>query len=176
MNAQYDLAVDPTPPDLVLLPGGGILERRDAAYRFTVYGSPAPQGSKSFKGTFTGKDGRTHAMMGEASKKVAPWRQDVKAAALVAREGRAPLDCAVKVRMIFTMPKPASAPKTKRTYPMRMPDLDKLCRSTFDALTQSGIIADDARCVRLEAAKVFAGEDPEALEACGALIEISVVA
>ncbi len=146
------------------------------SYRIVVYGSPAQQGSKSFKGTFQGKDGRTHAILTESSKSVKPWRQDVKAAAELARNGRAPLDCAVKVRMIFTMPKPSSAPKTRRTYPMRLPDIDKLCRSTFDSLVQAGVIIDDARAVRLEAAKVFPGEDPDALESTGALIEISVIA
>lgn len=178
MNAQqYDLVPDPTPPDFMLLPGGGVLQRNQVAtYRIVVYGSPAPQGSKKFLGTYKGKDGRTHGIMGEDSKRTKPWREDVKAAALLVRNGRAPLDCALNVRIIFTMPKPASAPKTRRTYPMRMPDIDKLCRSTFDALTQAGVMVDDARVVRLVAAKVFPGEDPDALEACGAVIEISVIA
>ncbi|WP_312681328.1 hypothetical protein [Stenotrophomonas chelatiphaga] len=45
--------------------------------RIVVYGSPAPQGSKSFKGL--AKSGR--AILVESSKKVCPWRQDVKLAA-----------------------------------------------------------------------------------------------
>ena len=104
-------------------------------YRIVVYGSPAPQGSKKFVGTFTGRDGRTHAKLIESSKAVRPWREDVKTAALLARNGAPPLDGPLIVRMVFTMPKPSSAPKTRRTYPMRMPDLSKLARSTEDALT-----------------------------------------
>lgn len=141
-----------------------------------VYGTPGPQGSKKFLGTFTGKDGRTHAKLGESSKKVRPWRQDVKGAAEVVRAGAAPLDCPLSVRMVFTMPKPVSAPKRKRTWPMRTPDLSKLCRSTEDALTQAGVWRDDARVVNYERlAKVFPGEDPEALEAPGVRIEIKPV-
>lgn len=134
-----------------------------------VYGIPAPQGSKKFVGM--AKSGR--GILVESSKKVRPWRQDVKAAALQMRGGAMPIDAPVSVRMVFTMPKPASAPKTRRTYPMRMPDLSKLARSTEDALTDAGIWADDARVVEYERlAKVYPGEDPEALESPGVRIVI----
>lgn len=147
------------------------------SYRIVIYGSPAPQGSKKFVGTFTGRDGRTHAKLVESSKAVRPWREDVKAAALLVRNGRPPLDVALRVRMVFTMPKPASASKRQRTYAMRRPDVSKLARSTEDALVDAGILTDDARIVEYtRLAKVFPGEDVDALEACGALIEIAVIA
>lgn len=134
-----------------------------------VYGIAAPQGSKKFVGT--SKSGR--GILVESSKKVRPWRQDVKAAALAVRGGAIPLDEALSLRMVFTMPKPASAPKKARTFPMRMPDLSKLARSTEDALTDAGIWSDDARIVEYtRLAKVYPGEDPEALEAPGVRIEI----
>lgn len=136
--------------------------------RIVVYGNPAPQGSKKFVGMVNG-----HGMMAESSKKVKPWRQDVVAAALEVRQGAAPLDGPLIVRMVFTLPKPKSAPKRRRSWPMRTPDVSKLARSTEDALTTAGIWADDARVVEYERlAKVFPGEDPEALEACGVVIEI----
>jgi crossover junction endodeoxyribonuclease RusA len=148
-----------------------------ARIRIVVYGSPAPQGSKAFKGTFVGKDGRTHGIMAESSKKVRPWRNDVKEAALLVRNGAPPLDGPLAVRMIFTVPKPASAPKRRRLYPMRKPDVSKLARSTEDALTDAGIWTDDARITEYtRLAKVYPGEDPDALEACGAIIEITVIA
>lgn len=134
-----------------------------------VYGSPAPQGSKRFVGR--NKQGR--GIMVESSKRVKPWREDVKAAALAARNGAAPIDSAVIVRMVFTVPKPSSAPKSRRTYAMRKPDLSKLVRSTEDALVDAGVLADDARIVEFSRlAKVFPNEDPEALEAPGVRIEI----
>lgn len=132
-----------------------------------VYGTPGPQGSKRHVG-----NGR----MIESSKKVKPWRADVKAAAEAVRNGAAPIDGPVKVRMVFTLAKPSSAPKTRRTWAIRKPDLSKLARSTEDALTDAGLIKDDARIIEFERlAKVFPNEDPEALEAPGVRIQISPV-
>lgn len=154
---------------------------RDIA--LTVYGLPAPQGSKSFKGMTKGKDGKKpRAILVESSAKVKPWREDVRAAAadlllrLACSRGvpqMQPLDGPLRVRMVFTLPKPASAPKRRRTWPDRMPDLSKLIRSTEDALTSAGLWKDDARVVEYaRAAKVYPGEDPEALHAPGVRIVI----
>lgn len=146
--------------------------------QITVYGTPAPQGSKNGRAIwrkgengareFTGK-----IAMHESSKKVKPWRQDVKAAALAVRNGAEPIDGPIVVRMVFTMPKPLSAPKRKRTYPDKKPDLSKLARSTEDALTEAGIWRDDARVIGYQRlAKVFPGEDPEALDTPGVRITV----
>lgn len=141
--------------------------------KIIVYGSPAPQGSKRFAGIQSNGHGGQTGRLVESSKKVGPWRQDVKAAAIAARNGAAPIDGPIVVRMIFTLPKPTGAPKTRRTYPCRKPDVSKLVRSTEDALTDAGVIADDARIVEYErAAKVYPNEDPEALECPGVMIEI----
>lgn len=75
----------------------------------TVTGTPAPQGSKSFKGMING-----HAVLAESSKKVKPWRIDVKEAAeaWIRKNGlQAPLDEPLVVSMVFTLKKPASGPK-----------------------------------------------------------------
>lgn len=134
-----------------------------------VRGMPAPQGSKKFVGTT--KSGR--GLLVESSKKVKPWRQDVVAAAIEEMAGAAPLDGPLVVRMVFTMPKPGSAPKRRRTWPDKKPDVSKLARSTEDALTTACVIADDARIVEYERlAKVFPNEDPEALSSPGVRIEI----
>jgi Holliday junction resolvase RusA-like endonuclease len=136
-----------------------------------AYGSPAPQGSKRHVG-----GGR----MMESSKKLRPWRQDVKAAAeayIATRAPWAPIDAPVLARMVFTVPKPASAPKTRRTYPCRMPDVSKLVRSTEDALTDAGVWKDDARVVEYSrVAKVYPGEDPEALDRPGVRIIVEALA
>lgn len=133
-----------------------------------VYGIPGPQGSKSFKGMRGG-----HAILVESSKKVKPWREDVKAAAEAVRAGAAPLDCPLRLHMVFTLPKPASAPKRRKTWPMRTPDLSKLARSTEDALTRAGIWRDDARVVEYGLlAKRYPGEGSGALEAPGVWIKI----
>lgn len=135
-----------------------------------AYGDPAPQGSKRHVGK---------GVMIESCKRVKPWRENVAAAALEARVAEAfapPLDGPLRARMVFTLRKPASAPKKRRTYPDRKPDLSKLIRSTEDALVQAGAIADDARIVEFtRAAKVFVGEDPEALDATGVRIEVETI-
>jgi Holliday junction resolvase RusA-like endonuclease len=129
-----------------------------------VYGIPAPQGSKSFKGMRGG-----HAIMIESSKKVKPWREAVKWAALEAG-GR--ITGPVEVEMYFTLPKPKSAPKTRVTFPDRKPDLSKLVRCTEDALTDAGTWEDDSRVVRTTSMKVFPGEHPMSLKVPGAVILI----
>jgi hypothetical protein len=69
-----------------------------------VYGAPAPQGSKRHLGK---------GVMVESSKKVKPWREAVKHAALEVR-GRMPaMTGPVHVTVCFTVAKPASAPKTR---------------------------------------------------------------
>lgn len=144
-------------------------------YRFPVYGVPAPQGSKAFKGMRPGKDGRMIANLQESSKKVKPWREAVKFAAIEQRlrVQAEPLDGPLWLRMVFTLAKPASRPKTRKSYPDTKPDLSKLQRSTEDALTDAGLIKDDARIVEyLRAAKVFPGEDPEALDTPGVMIHV----
>ncbi len=136
-----------------------------------VYGLPAPQGSKSFKGMVNG-----HAKLAESSTRVKPWREAVKAAAFDKRTGvGVAVSGPVSVEMIFTMPKPKSAPKTRRSWPDRMPDLSKLVRSTEDALTDVLMWEDDARVVRCLSMKVFPGEHRDALEMPGALIRIAAV-
>ena len=108
----------------------------------TVIGIPAPQGSKSFKGLT--KSGR--GIMVESSKLVKPWRQAVTYAAIEAmlqpgHSSDRPMLCGpVRVDIEFVLPKPKSAPKTRWTAPDKKPDLDKLCRSTFDALVDAGVI------------------------------------
>ena len=136
----------------------------------TVYGLPAPKGSKSFKGM--SKAG--HAIMVESSKKVKPWAESVKWAAMEYR-GNMHIAGPVSVSMVFTLPKPKSAPKRRVTYPDRKPDIDKLCRSTLDALVAVGSLEDDARVVCLTSRKVFPGEDPDSLMCPGAVISIEQI-
>lgn len=135
-----------------------------------VYGKAAPQGSKRHVG---------RGVMIESSKAVKPWRDDVRNAALEAIEGVdswVPLDGPLLVSMVFTVRKPASAPKRRRTWPDRMPDLSKLCRSTEDALTTAGAWRDDARVIEYgRLAKVFPGEDRDALDRIGAVIRIWLI-
>lgn len=144
----HGMAVElPDPPDVELI----------------VIGEPGPQGSKS-------QD--RHGRMFEACKKVKPWREAVAWAARAAMGDRPPLTGPLRCEMIFTLPKPASAPKRRQTWPDRKPDIDKLARSTGDALTTARVWEDDARVVELVAAKRYPGEGADALPHIGAVIRV----
>lgn len=147
--------------------------------QFDVFGMPAPQGSKKFVGTNKAGSG----ILVESSKKVRPWRHDVKVTGLeVIRSASTqfpeyasqyPIAGPLWVSMVFTMPKPASAPKRRQTWPDKKPDLSKLARSTEDALVDAGLILDDSRIVEyVRLAKVFPGEDPQSLRSPGVSITI----
>jgi Holliday junction resolvase RusA-like endonuclease len=138
---------------------------------FFVAGNPAPQGSKRHVG---------NGVMVESSKAVKPWRQDVAAAArqAIASVGHEPYSgpVCVSVDFYFTRPKAhfgtgRNADRLKDTAPewvVRNPDVDKLLRSTFDALTVAGIWRDDNL-----AAQVFAGKRYG--DQAGALIHLSPI-
>jgi len=140
--------------------------------RIVVYGKPAPQGSKKY----VGKSKAGHAILVESSKHVAGWRELVYGAALQARNGAAPLDGPLVARMVFTVPKPKSAPKGRATYPATMPDLSKLARAVEDALTNAGVWTDDGRIIGYSRLwKCYPNEDAEALEAPGVRITVTEV-
>lgn len=129
--------------------------------QFWVVGVPAPQGSKAFKG-FAG-NGR--AILVESSKMVKPWREAVTVAAgqaMRAAGNDQPFIGPVTVDLGFVLPRPKSAPKTKTVAAVKRPDLDKICRSTLDALGSGGCYLDDAQVVGLKASKRVAvpGEGP----------------
>jgi Holliday junction resolvase RusA-like endonuclease len=121
----------------------------------TVFGTPAPQGSKRFVGH--AKSGR--GIMIESSAAVKPWREAVKWAALqkLHEENRLRINGPVRVRMVFTLPRPKSA--KMGALPSKKPDLSKLVRATEDALTDAGMWEDDARVVVLEAQKLYIGHE-----------------
>jgi len=131
----------------------------------TVHGTPAPQGSKSFKGMRGG-----HAILTESSKAVKPWREAVKHAALgIMGPASMPVPVfpgAVDVSIRFVFPRPKAA--KNRAHMAVKPDIDKLQRSTFDALKDAGVFEDDSRVVSVRATKGYSL--PELL--AGAIITI----
>ena len=111
---------------------------------FRVDGIPAPQGSKI----------RTRYGMFEASKRVKPWRDAVKAAVANMEKIAAPY----RVDVWFYIPRPKT---TKHAHPVAptVGDIDKLLRSTYDGLVQGGLIADDRFIITGSQSKKWAGED-----------------
>lgn len=136
----------------------------DVPLMITVYGTPAPQGSKRHLG---------RGVMVESSAKVKPWREAVKHAALDALDLTGPLFTrgdSLHVQACFYFARPRSHYRTGRNsdhlrpdapeYVTGRPDLDKLLRSTFDALGEAGVYHDDAQVVRVEAVKFYADACP----------------
>lgn len=133
--------------------------------RIRVLGTPAPQGSKRHVG-----GGR----MVESSRKVGPWREAVVGACERIGVAGSRIDTPVHVRVTFWLSRPASHCRPNGQLrsnapvaPARTPDLDKLQRSTLDALVQAAVITDDARVVTIQARKRYADTN-----APGALIWI----
>lgn len=114
----------------------------DPVLSFVVYGVPAPQGSKAYKGFRNGKP-----VLKETSEALAPWRDAVRRMARTAindhtrRTGRAwaPLDEAVMVSAVVTLPATGAAAKRGDVYATSTPDLDKLQRAIGDALAPTPV-------------------------------------
>lgn len=122
----------------------------------TVYGEPAPQGSKQayVRG---GK-----AVLVESSKKVGPWRKAVKEAALLlVGSDFEPLSGPLEIETVFYVSRP---PTVKRPLPTVPPDLDKLERGLWDAVVQAGLVVDDSLFVRTLSTKLYADLRPPGAE------------
>lgn len=151
------------------------LVSRQPDISLAVYGTPGPQGSKSFKGMRASKTGGKQVpVLVESSKKVKPWRALVADAAKAA--GCTPLAGPLAVSMHFTLKPPQSMPKDRIVdgvaYPTCYPDTSKLIRSTEDALTKRAWF-DDAQIVEhRDCGKHYPGQHPDALDAPGAVIRV----
>lgn len=116
----------------------------NVSFQFTVWGTPVPQGS--MRAFIIKKTGR--AIVTSSNKKVKPWRNEVAGAALQAIEvyGFPPMMNAEPVQMEveFFFDKPKSV---KGNFKVTKPDMDKLLRAIFDALTGVAY-KDDSQVVR----------------------------
>jgi Holliday junction resolvase RusA-like endonuclease len=123
-----------------------------AEVSLSVTGDPASQGSHAIM------QGR---IVQVNSKKHKAWRNAITQTALATLPADwQPIDEPCELIVNFYMPKPASV---KRSLPTVSPDLDKLIRAVGDSLTDSGVVVDDSRIVRISARKLYAiGIEPGA--------------
>ena len=134
---------------------------------FVVYGLAAPQGSKRSLG---------NGILVESSKAVKPWRQDVKHAALACLPPDWDPTTPMSLSIVFRFKRPQGQIGKRGLKPSaplhctsaRAGDIDKLQRSTLDALT--GVAFDDDRqVVTVNASKRYcSGDEPQ-----GALITVT---
>lgn len=115
------------------------------SWELFVQGLPAPQGSKRHVG---------RGVLIEASKNLKPWREAVVKAAHARLEetGEIYFDEAVEVWVRFILPRPKT---NKSEYPIVPPDLDKLERGIYDALTIAGVWKDDSLIVKAHSQKIW---------------------
>jgi Holliday junction resolvase RusA-like endonuclease len=118
----------------------------------SVTGNPASQGS--------------HAIMyGRIvqvnSSKHKAWRKAIVQEAIATLpDDWTPIDEPCELIVNFYLPKPKTV---DRQLPSVSPDLDKLIRAVGDSLTDSGVVTDDSRIVRISARKLYAeGIEPGA--------------
>lgn len=131
----------------------------DEAIELRVIGIPATQGNK----TGFVKNGKAVLVEGRrpaARQKFSDWRHGV------AEEGRrwqeqhgepGLLEGPLMMNLTFGLPRPKSAPKTRRTWPIGAlsGDVDKLARAVLDALT-GVLFGDDAQVIALAVIKDYA--------------------
>lgn len=129
-----------------MLPASGGL-RTDNTISFLVHGLPVPQGSTR-AWVINGKPVITSAAKGLSS-----WRRLVADVAQRFAPDE-PWVGPVGIDLHFGVPKPKSAPKARRVWPDKRPDLDKLCRAVLDALTYV-VFADDSQVVEIRATKDY---------------------
>ena len=132
----------------------------------TVFGRPAPQGSKRYIGGSAKQGGRFI----EASKYLPAWRKAITTAAIAEIENRSWAKSIepVEIEVIFYLERPATVSVAKRPWPIKPPDLDKLLRGVLDGMTDAGVWDDDGQVVKITAWKVYADtREP------GAFIKIS---
>lgn len=131
--------------------GGPVLETReirtDNLISFQVHGLPIPQGSTR-AWVIHGKP-----IITSSAKGLSTWRRLV---ADVAQNyaPKEPWEGPVGIELHFGLPKPKSAPKKKRVWPDKRPDLDKLTRAVLDALTYV-VFADDSQVIEIQASKDY---------------------
>lgn len=127
-------------------------------FRLQVHGTPAPQGSKI----------RTRYGMREASAGLMPWREAIVSEIIRLGWSDYHLSGPLQVEVVFSHKRLASHYGTRKgeryikadapKWMASTPDIDKCLRSTFDALTQSGLIEDDKMIVAVQAFQRYSND------------------
>lgn len=150
-----------------------------------VPGNPVPQGSKR---AILRKGTNIPIVLDSNRIGLAQWRSQIAAYAMEqkAKDGRDTFIGPVAVRLEFYLKRPQDhylPVNSKRErlelrpdaplYPPTTPDLDKLVRGVFDALTDADVWKDDAQVVKVVATKLHTDQHAEAGQRPGVLITVA---
>jgi crossover junction endodeoxyribonuclease RusA len=121
-----------------------------------IPGRPAPQGSKS---AFIVR-GRVNLV--EQSKGLPAYRKAIAEECQLRSDNWQKSEAdAIDIEIRFML----RPPKKHGKYPITRPDVDKLCRSVLDGVTQSGVIwKDDSQVVSIRAIKSYSLEERTEIE------------
>ena len=142
-----------------------------AVIKFNVRGIPIPQGSAKA----LPRRGGGFPIITHANPKTKGWRAQVTSIAQEYAPAK-PFEGAIYVQLDFILPRPAYLRKIPKRGPIKpeasmtkRPDLDKLVRAIFDAIT-GVIILDDSQITLVVASKRY-----DYLEAPGVRVKIEEV-
>lgn len=124
-----------------------------------VLGVPTTQGSKNAF-VVNSKSGPRAVVVDVKRHALRSWRDSIRADVIdCLGPNWEPIQGPIGVALRFALPKPASAPKRRRTWPIgaRSGDIDKLERAVLDALTDAGLWKDDGQVVTLQGDKDYPG-------------------
>lgn len=141
---------------------------------------PVPKGSMIIR---TNKSRLELARMGvkvwladDDGHQLKPWRAGVVhlGETIRQRAGDTFQDGPLSVQITFTLQRPPSVTLKARAWPWKKPDVDKLLRSTFDALTDSLVWHDDAQICEVVMRKAYPDTPgcPDVLPAPGVVVRI----
>lgn len=121
-----------------------------------IPGIPASKGSYR---PITGRSrttGKPVTRLIPMDKKERPWRDHVRDTILSHRAPTIPPDSYVTVETTFYLPRPKTIPPHKRKHPTVKPDIDKLQRALYDAITETHIWHDDCQITDVISHKRYA--------------------
>lgn len=148
--------------------------------RLITHGNGLPYGieikvhgmAPATKGSYRAVTGRSRSRPGAMvtrlipdNKNEHPWRAAICEAIYSLKKDVVPAigrGFYITVNEDYHLVRPKSVPQHKRHYPVTKPDIDKLARATHDALTDSGLIADDSLITSMTVRKDYVDSMDEA--------------
>lgn len=125
-----------------------------------IPGIPASKGSYR---PITGRSrttGKPVTRLIPMDKKERPWRDHVRDTILSHRTLTIPHNSYITVETTFYLPRPKTIPPSKRKHPTVKPDIDKLQRALYDAITETHIWHDDCQITDVTSHKRYADNTP----------------